>query len=42
MKKVFFDDEQQTVLLTDIPQRMRADFLTRLWESVTRMLSPLF
>ena len=42
MKKVFFDDEQQTVLLTDLPQRMRADFLTRLWESVTRMLSPLF
>ena len=42
MKKVFFDDEQQTVLLTDLPQRMRAGFLTRLWESVTRMLSPLF
>ena len=42
MKKVFLDDEQQSVSLTDLPQRMRAGFFTRLWESVTRMLSPLF
>ena len=42
MKKVFLDDELLSVSLTDLPQRMRADFFTRLWESVTRMLSPLF
>ncbi len=42
LKKVFLDDEQQSVLLTDLPQRMRAGFITRLWESITRMLSPLF
>jgi cardiolipin synthase len=42
MKKVFLDDEQHCVALRDLPQRMRAGFFTRLWESVTRMLSPLF
>ena len=42
MKKVFPDDELLSVSLTDLPQRMRAGFFTRLWESVTRMLSPLF
>jgi cardiolipin synthase len=42
MKKVFLDDEQRSVSLTDLPQRMRTGFFTRLWESVTRMLSPLF
>ena len=42
MKKIFMDDERQSVLLTDLPERMRAGFLTRLWESLTRMLSPLF
>ena len=42
MKKVFLDDEQHCVALRDLPQRMRASFFTRLWESVTRMLSPLF
>ena len=42
LKKVFLDDEQRSVSLTDLPQRMRASFFTRLWESVTRMLSPLF
>ena len=42
MKKVFLDDELLSISLTDLPQRMRAGFFTRLWESVTRMLSPLF
>jgi cardiolipin synthase len=42
MKKVFLDDEQHCVALRDLPQRMRAGFFTRLWESITRMLSPLF
>ena len=42
LKKVFLDDEQCSISLTDLPQRMRAGFFTRLWESITRMLSPLF
>ena len=42
MKKVFLDDEKQSVLLKDVPGRMNRRFIVRLWESVTRMLSPLF
>lgn len=40
-KKVFLDDEKQSVLLKDVPGRMSSGFFVRLWESVTRMLSPL-
>jgi cardiolipin synthase len=42
LKKVYLDDEKQSVLLTEVPGRMNRGFLKRLWESVTRMLSPLF
>jgi cardiolipin synthase len=42
MKNVFLRDLEQSVLLTDVKERMRNNFLIRLWESVTRMLSPLF
>ena len=42
MKKVFLDDERQSVALTDLPERMRASFFTRLWESITRLMAPLF
>jgi cardiolipin synthase len=42
MKKVFMDDEKQSVLLKDVTGRMNNGFFVRLWESVTRMLSPLF
>ena len=42
MKKVFLDDEKQAVLLKDVPGRLNSRFLVRLWESITRMLSPLF
>ena len=42
MKKVFMKDLEQSVSLTEIPSRMHGSFLMRLWESVTRMLSPLF
>ena len=42
MKKVFLDDEKQSVLLKDVPGRVSSGFFVRLWESVTRMLSPLF
>ena len=40
-KKIFLDDEKQSVLLKDIPGRMNSSFFVRLWESITRMLSPL-
>ncbi len=42
MKQVFLEDEQKTVDLTTLPERMRSNFFIRLWESITRMLSPLF
>ena len=42
MKKVFLDDERQAVALTDLPERMRANFFIRLWESITRLMAPLF
>ena len=42
MKNVFLKDQEQSVPLGQVPGRMHGGFLTRLWESVTRMLSPLF
>lgn len=42
MKRMFLRDEEQSVLLTDVPGRMNGNFFVRLWESITRMLSPLF
>jgi cardiolipin synthase len=42
MKKVFLDDERESVALTDLPERMRANFFIRLWESITRLMAPLF
>jgi cardiolipin synthase len=42
MKELFMRDLEQSVLLTDVTGRMNRSFLKRLWESFTRMLSPLF
>ena len=42
MKKVFLKDQEQSVALEQVPGRMHGGFLIRLWESITRMLSPLF
>ena len=42
MKNVFMKDMEQSVLLTDVPSRMSRKISVRLWESLTRMLSPLF
>ena len=42
MKKVFLKDQEQSVALEQVPGRMHGGFLVRLWESITRMLSPLF
>ena len=42
LKKVFLDDERQSIALTNLPERMRASFFIRLWESITRLMAPLF
>ena len=41
MRELFEADERQSVLLSDLEQRMHPRFLKRLWESLVRMLSPL-
>ena len=41
LKDVFLQDMTHARFLSDIPERMNAKFLARLWESLTRMLSPL-
>ncbi len=41
MKTVFLHDQEQSVLLSDLPHRIHPKFTKRLWESVTRLLSPL-
>ena len=42
VKEVFLKDEAQSVALKDTPEWMSRKIITRLWESLTRMLSPLF
>ena len=42
MKEVFLKDMEQSVLLTSVPSRVSRKIVVRLWESLTRMLSPLF
>ena len=42
IKDVFLEDATQSVLLKDTPEWTNRKILTRLWESLTRMLSPLF
>lgn len=41
MRDIFLNDEKQSTPLTDIPNRISPSFRIRLWESFTRMLSPL-
>ena len=41
LKKVILDDQEQSVLLSDLPARLHPKFTHRLWESFTRLLSPL-
>ena len=41
MRDIFLNDEKQSTPLTDIPDRLSPSFRIRLWESFTRMLSPL-
>ena len=42
LKKVFLDDEAQSMPITDIPRRLHPKFMKRLGESLARLLSPLF
>ena len=41
MKKIFLDDQKQSVELSRMPRRIRPRFRTRLLESLTRLMSPL-
>jgi cardiolipin synthase len=41
MRNVFLRDQEQSVLLSDLPQRIHPSFKKRFWESLTRLLSPL-
>ena len=41
LKKVFLDDQSLCVNLEDVSSWMHPKFFPRLWESVTRMISPL-
>ncbi len=41
LKKVFLDDLAQSTFLEDAPDWARPKFFQRLWESLTRLLSPL-
>ena len=41
MRDVFLADEQQSSLLSNMPTRMNPRLWIRLWESLTRLFSPL-
>ncbi|MBO7538257.1 MAG: cardiolipin synthase [Prevotella sp.] len=41
LRDLFHADEQQSINLQDLPERMHPKFMKRLWESMVRMLSPL-
>ena len=41
MRQIFQTDEAQSVPLNALPERLQPRFLVRLWESLTRLFSPL-
>ena len=41
LKKIFLDDQALSVPLEQLPHRLHPRFFSRLWESLTRMISPL-
>jgi len=41
LRDIFLADEQQAVQLTEMPDRMQPGFAVSLWESLTRLFSPL-
>lgn len=42
MKEIFENDLKSSIALNEIKDRMNPSFFIRLWESLTRLLSPLF
>ena len=42
MKNIFLRDQEQTIAFEKAEENSRGGFFVRLWESATRMLSPLF
>ena len=41
LRDIYLDDEKNAIPLSDIPERMNPTLGVRLWESLTRLLSPL-
>ena len=41
LRAIYLADEQQSTDLTDLPSRMQPGFAVALWESLTRLFSPL-
>lgn len=41
LRDIYLADEQQSVDLTELPDRMQPGFAVALWESLTRLFSPL-
>ena len=41
LKKIFLDDQQHCLALNNVPNWSQPGFHLRLWESLTRLLSPL-
>ena len=41
MRNVFLRDQENALLLSDLPQRIHPSFKKRLWESLIRLMSPL-
>ncbi|MCR5817783.1 MAG: cardiolipin synthase [Prevotella sp.] len=41
LRNIYLDDEKNAIPLSDIPERMNPTLGVRLWESLTRLLSPL-
>ena len=41
LKKIFLDDQALSAALADMPERLHPKFLQSLWESLTRLISPL-
>ena len=41
MKNTFLRDQEHAILLSDLPHRIHPSFKKRLWESLTRLMSPL-
>ena len=41
MRNVYLEDERRSVPLTSLPDRLSPSFLRRMWDSLTRLFSPL-